>query len=219
MNLILTSDFPGTPTPGVAERMRAVTPNPRIVWIPPFTDPSGAALEAAREGFARDGFAQVEVCDIDEDRDDVQIAYLHEFDVIFLGGGDPVRFRYNAIRTGLSGRLRQCASIGRLIVGAGGGASLLTPNVSVSRLESESLEAVLATRARYDSLGAVPYELFPHVNRYQPPLLERVRAYSAHVDNDVLALADGAAVFHIGDEAVKTTGGLTQFRGGEVVAR
>jgi peptidase E len=217
MNLILTSGFPDVPNARLLDTMKAVSTQPRVAWIPPFTDPSGAAFADAQQRFRNLGIAQLECVDVDEDRDEVQIAYLHQFEVVFLSDGDPVRFRYNAIRSGLAGRLRQCAAAGRLIVGNGGGGLLLTPNVSLLRLQHESVDEVLATRGRFDALAAVDYELLPHLNQCNAGLIEAVRKYSRHVDNDVVAVPDGVAIVHA-DDGVVTDGGTTvRYRKGQII--
>jgi peptidase E len=217
MNLILTSDFPTTPNERVAARMRTTARDPRIAWVPPFTDTAHTRFHDATRAFNTLGFKQVECVDIDEERDEVQIAYLHEFDVIYLSGGDPIRFRHNAIRSGLSGRLRQCIAANRLIVAASGGALLLTPNVSLFRLQDESLEDVLATRDRFSALGAVNYELLPHLHRWDAGFLAKVRSYSQGVEHEVIALADGGAIVHAGDDAVERLGKVTRYRKGHII--
>ena len=105
MNVILTSDFPSTTVPAVVERLKAVGPNPRVAWIAPFTDGAAANFVLAQRRFAEFGIEQLEYCDIDQAADDVQLAYLGEYDIVYLTGGDPVRFRYNMRRTGAGGRV------------------------------------------------------------------------------------------------------------------
>jgi peptidase E len=214
MNVILTSDFPSTAHPRVVERMKAVAAQPRIAWVAPDTADGHAHFDRATERFAELGFGQIEYCDIDQEKDEVQLAYLYEFDIVYLSGGDPIRFRYNMLRTGLSGRLRQCVALDRLIVAASGGALLLTPNVSLYRLQSESLEEVLDTRGRYDGMSALPYEVLPHVNRWDDAFLDKVARYSAKVENDIIALADGAAVFPETAHAFDYVGDVVRYRQG-----
>ena len=218
MNLILTSDFPSTANGLVVERIKAVAPEPRIAWIPPFTDTDGVHFAEAGRRFSAAGLDQLEYLDIDEDLDQVQLAYLHEFDVIFLSDGDPVRFRYNAIRAGLAGRLRQCAGLGRLIVGASGGALLLTPNVSLFRLQTDSDEEVLATRGRFSALGAVAFELLPHADRLDAAFIDKVRRYSEQAGTDVVAVADGGAIFPTSADEFEHVGTITRYRRGEIIA-
>ena len=218
MGLILTSDFPATATAAIVDRIKAVAQGPRIAWIPPYTDKEGARFSEAGLRFGEAGFDQLEYLDIDEDLDQVQLAYLHEFDVIYLSGGDPVRFRYNALRAGLAGRLRQCAALGRLIVGAGGGALMLTPNISLFRLQSESVGDVLATRGRFDALGAVSFELLPHANRLDAGFMNKVRGYSERIDADIVAVADGAAIFSASPGEFQHVGVVTRYRRGEIIA-
>jgi peptidase E len=217
MNLILTSDFPTHPTDAVVARMRAVAPDPRIAWIPSHTDAEGLLFANARAQFGALALPQLECVDIDEDRDDVQIAYLHEFDIIYLSGEDPLRFRYNAIRTGLSGRLRQCAAAGRLIVGAGAGAMLLTPNVSLYRLQTDAVDDVIESRGRYDTLGAVSYEVLPHSNQLAPAVLDRVRQYSSRISHDIVLMCDGSAIFPTGTGTFDVVGRATRYRGGAII--
>ncbi len=218
MNLILTSDFPSTANAAVVDRIKTAAPEPRIAWIPPFTDKDGVHFSEAERLFGDAGLGQLEYLDIDENLDQVQLAYLHEFDVIYLSGGDPVRFRYNAIRAGLSGRLRQCAALGRLIVGASGGALLLTPNVSLSRLQTESVEEVIATRGRFAALGAVTFELLPHANRVDAGFIDKVRRYTEQTETDVLAVADGGAIISTSADAFDHVGTITRYRHGEIIA-
>lgn len=217
MNLILTSDFPSAPLGEVVERIRAQTSNPRIAWIPPSTAIHRQHFPDAQRRFATLGFPEVESVDIDEDRDDVQLAYLYEFDTIVLADGDAVRLRYSAIRAGLAGRLRQCAQAGRLIIATGGAAQLFTPNVSACRLANESVAAVLADRARYDGLTAVAYELVPHPIAAEEALVDKFRDYSHAVENDVLLLGPGSAIFPAGAAAFHSTGTITRYRKGQII--
>ena len=218
MNVIVSSDFPASPAPEVVERLRAAGSHPRIAWISADAE-AGAAFAHAREQFAALGFTSLECVDVEAGRDEVQLAYLHEFDVIYLGGADALRCRFNALRAGLAGRLRYSAAQGRLIIGASGGALLLTPNVSLARLEHEPLDEVLAARARYDAMGAVPYEVLPHAERRDAGLLAKVRDYSARAAVDVIALADGAALLHTAPDRFRSVGALTHFRAGGIISQ
>ena len=217
MNLILASDFPSTAQPAIVERIKAAGTDPRIAWIPALTDTGRSRFAEARTRFADIGLDRLEYLDIDEDLDQVQIAYLHEFDVICLTADDPVRFRYNAIRAGLAGRLRQCVTLGRVVVGTSGGALLLTPNVSLSRLQTESVDDVLATRGRFDAIGAVSFEVLPHANRWDEALRVKVQQYSAAVDSDIVAMDDGGAVLASASAGVEHVGTVTIYRRGEII--
>jgi peptidase E len=197
--------------------MRGSASRPRIAWIPPCTDADGARFDEARTRFGALGFDDLECVDIDVDRDDVQIAYLHEFDIVYLSGGDAVRFRYNAIRAGLLGRLRQRLAAGGLIVAASGGSMLLTPNVSLFRLQAEPVADVVATRERYGAVGAVPYELLPHANRFDAAFMAKVEEYSCHVDHDIVALDDAGALIHSSPDAFSPVGRIRRYRRGNII--
>lgn len=214
MNLALTSDLPSTPNDVVFDRMRRIGPRPRIVWIPPFTGIGRERFPAARALFDGYGFPDVEYCDIDREPDEGQLTRLDQYDVIYLAGGDPIEFRRNIVRTGLSVPLRQCLAAGRLIVGASGGAMQFTKNVSLFRLLTATLDEVLANYAEYDALGFVSYEVLPHLNRLEASFLETVRSYSERVTHDVIALADGAAVLHAGADDYTCVGEAVRFRNG-----
>lgn len=213
-NLILTSDFPSTPNQEVFDCMRRTSPCPRIAWIPPFTKIGRERFPAAQELFESYGFSGLEYCDIDEEPREEQFACLDEYDIIYLTGGDPIGFRDNILRAGLSSRLRQFLAPGRLIVGASGGSMQFTKNVSLFRLLSTTLEEVLAKRGDYEALGIVGYELLPHLNRCEPSFLETVRRYSERVDHDVIALADGTAVLHTSSDDYRCVGQAVRFRQG-----
>jgi peptidase E len=213
-NLVLTSDFPSTGNQAVCDRMRRGNPRPRIAWIPPFTTMGRERFPAARSVFESNGFPDVDYCDIDEDADKAQLACLHEYDVVYLTGGDPIGFRNNILRAGLPSRLCECLAAGRLIVGASGGSMQLTKNLSLFRLLSVPLDEVCGDRAGHEALGFVDYELLPHLNRFEAPFLETVRRYSERVPHDIIALADGAAVLHLSSGGYRCVGPAARFRNG-----
>lgn len=215
--LILTSGFPATPVPAVAARIAASAPAPRVAWIAPLTAPGRAAFTIGCGQFAALGITAVEYCDIDEETDDVQLAYLREFDVVYLADGDAVRFRYNMLRTGLGGRLRQAIAAGRLLIGDGSGATLFTPNVSAARLPVEPLAEVMTTRERYGGLGLVEVEVLPHLASLSAEVIQAVRGYSAAIPHDLLTLAPGAALLAAPGAALETHGVIVRYRAGEVV--
>lgn len=214
MNLALTSDLPTTPNDVVFDRMRRINPQPRIAWIPPFTGIGRERFPAARTLFGAYGFPDVEYCDIDREPNPSQLTRLEQYDVIYLSGGDPIEFRRNILRTGLSVPLRRCLDAGRLVVGASGGSMQFTKNVSLFRLLTATIDDVLAHHDEYEALGIVNYEVLPHLNRLEASFLETVRRYSERVGHDVIALADGAAVLHTGGDDYTCVGEAALFRQG-----
>src|SRR6185295_2119906 len=90
MNLALTSDLPSTANEVVFERMRGSGKRPRVAWIPPFTAMGREIFPAAQQLFESHGFSGLEYCDIDEERNEGQLACLDDYDVIYLPGGDPI---------------------------------------------------------------------------------------------------------------------------------
>ena len=89
-----------------------------------------------------------------------------------------------------------------------------TRNVSLYRLPSEPVDAVLAERHEYEGLGLVHYELLPHLNRLDATFLEKVRLYSEKVAHDVVALEDGSAMLHAPGVDPRCAGRGARFRGG-----
>jgi peptidase E len=171
-------------------------------------------LPAARRLFASHGFPDLDYVDIDEEPDEARLARLDEYEIVYLSGGDPIVFRRHLARAGLAARLRRRLAAGRWIVGASGGAMQLTRNVSLFRLQAQPLDEVIASRAEYEALGAVDYEMLPHLNRLDAVFLEAVRRYSEHVPHEVIALADGSALLHEGGASPRCVGRALRLRGG-----
>jgi peptidase E len=216
MNLILTSDFPSTGNEAVFDHLRAGRAHPRIAWIPPFTDLGRQRFARANDLFGSRGFGELEYCDIDEEADEAQLSRLEDYDILYLSGGDPLRFRTNMQRSGLSHHLPRFLAAGRMVIAASGGSMQLTRNVSLFRLRAATLDEVFADRTEYAGLALVGYELLPHVNRFPPAFLEAVRQYSERVDHDIIALADGAAVLHTSRDTYRCVGEAARFRKGVV---
>lgn len=214
MNFALTSDWPSTITREVSDFMRKWHPNPRIAWIPPFTKSGHYYFPSAQQAFAANGFTKLEYCDIDQAPDAAQLAGLAHYDIVYLAGGDPIGFRRNILRTGLTARLRECLAAGCQVVTASGGTMQLTRNVSLFRLLSTSLDEVIAAHSEYNALGIVMYEILPHLNRLEPSFLEVVQRYSERLDYDVVALADGAALLCTDSDNYRCIGRAIRFRNG-----
>jgi len=216
MNLILTSDFPSTSCPFVRDRMRRVASNPKIAWIPPFTDEGRERFARAESRFCEVGLPHIEYCDIDREADAKGRPVLDAYDIAYLSGGDPLQFRSNLQRHRMVGPLRAFADRGGLLVAASGGALQFTQNVSLFRLEAKSVDHVLLDRAQYAALGLVDYEMLPHLNRFDEGFLRRVRDYSLRIECDILALADGAALVHGDRENPRCIGTIVRIRKGQM---
>jgi peptidase E len=216
LNIALTSDLPSTANQAVLDLMRNRHPYPRIAWIAPFSSAGREHFPFAQNQFSAYGFSNLEYCDIDEEINETQLAAIGQYDVIYLSGGDPIRFRQNILRSGISTHLQQSLVAGCLLVAASGGSMQLTRNVSLFRLLSTPLDRVLAERREFDALGIVDYEILPHVNRLESSYLDKVRFYSEQIDHDVLGLADGAALLYKNSNDYLCVGQVTRFRKGEV---
>jgi peptidase E len=214
MNVILTSDLPLTPNHLVFDRMRTTAARPRIAWIPPFTDSDRKRFAQAHACFAAYGFDRLDYCDIDTQFAPRLLARLADYDIVYFAGGDPLIFQRNLQRTGLAEQVCQYVEQGGLVVAASGGAMQLTQNLSLFRLRNATVDAVLTNYSDYPALGIVDYELLPHLNRYQPPFLERVRHYSERIAHDVIGLFDGAALLHTTQHQYHCSGQALRFRNG-----
>jgi len=212
MNLILTSDFPSTECGGVLDHMRRVALRPRIAWIPPATDAERERFRKAQAHFERYGFDNLEYCDIDLAADEARLSQLEQYDIVYLSGGDPLRFRANMSQTNLAARLRHCLDKGRLLVAASGGSLQFTKNLSLFRLQSATVDEVFVDRGEYEALGLVGYELLPHLNRFDEEFLERVCQYSERVGHDIIAIKDGSAVIHSALDDYRCVGSVMRFR-------
>jgi dipeptidase E len=214
VNVVLTSDFPSTLIEGVVDRIQAAGPNPRVAWMCPSTAAGRARFPAAQAAFRSFGVSRLEYCDIDEEPDNAQLEQLDRYDIVYLSGGDPILFRQNLRQRHLAPMLAACVAAGRLVIAASGGAMQLTKNVSLVRLLSDDVDAVVGSHAEYDGLGLVDYELLPHLNRLDAAFLDKVCRYSELVSHDVVALDDGAAIIYSGGDDSRVLGRALRIRRG-----
>ncbi len=105
------------------------------------------------------------------------------------------------------------AAAGRLIVGASGGAMQLTRNVSLFRLLSATVDAVVANRDEFGGLGIVGCEILPHLDKHDASFLEKVRKYSELVLDEIVAVEDGGALVVDDCGDFKCFGTAVRFRG------
>ena len=79
-------------------------------------------------------------------------------------------------------------------IGASGDAMQFTPDVSLFRLVSCSVQEVLVQRSDHRALDMVPFEIFPHFDRQPDELLDKARHYSEQMDHATWCVTDDAAV-------------------------
>ena len=70
----------------------------------------------------------------------------------------------------------------------------LTRNVSLFRLLSATVDAVVANRDEFGGLGIVGCEILPHLDKHDASFLEKVRKYSELVLDEIVAVEDGGAL-------------------------
>ncbi len=145
---------------------------------------------------------------------EARVDLLGRYDIVYLSGGDPVAFRRHLRQWGLDAALCWFAATGRLIVAASGGAMQLTPNISLFRLLSSDVDAVVSGRDQFDGIGLARCELLPHMNRHDAAFLEKVRQYSARVPHEIVALADGAVAFCADDGECRCSGESARYHHG-----
>lgn len=194
MPLILTSSFPVEGNDEVFQYLTQVNANPRIAWIPPVPDISGRYFQIARDAFAKHGFTRLQGINLDDLHNAGELSAA--FDLVYLTGGNPIVFRDNSLSVGLSSRLRAFLNRGGVIIGASGGAMLLTRNVALFRLEGGTFSDAVASHDALTATGLLDYEMLPHANRFGVTVIEQLGEYARRVACDVIALNDGAAIIH-----------------------
>jgi peptidase E len=214
LRLVLTSNFPSTPTDAVSECLRSAGTNPLVAWIPPLTSKGRERFPSARQAFHSFGVSALEFCDIDEEPDERQLARLDRYDALYFTGGDPLVFRRNIERSGIADGLRRFLSTGGLVVAASGGATQFAANLSLYRLLTSTVDVVVGEHAAYAGLGLAGYELLPHFNTLDPAFVDKIQRYSERVPCDIVALEDGAAILHETSDRFRCVGGAVRFRGG-----
>jgi peptidase E len=215
MNLVLTSNLPSTPIEAVYQLMRQIGELPRIAWIPPFKDIENKRFTIAKRLFEAHGFERLETFSMGGAGIESSTR-VEDYDVIYLSGGDPVKFRENLIQSNLANHLRNLIKNGKMIVASSGGSMQLAKNVSVFRLINLEVEQVIAERIEYEALGIVPYEFLPHLNAHSESFLEKVRQYSQAIHHPVIGVEDGGALMHKSRDTYQLVGRASIFRHGDI---
>ena len=226
MNLTLTSNLPTTPIEAVYQLMRSTGKRPRIAWIPPSIEINLERFAAARKLFDIHGFDRLEVVSIDVSQNGSS-ARLADYDVVYLSGGDPVRFRTHLLQGNLAAELRNYIETGKMIVASSGGSLQFTKNISVFRLIELEVDEVIVQWSEYKALDIVPYEFLPHLNVHSESFLEKVRLYSQAIDHPIIGVEDGGALIHksineyqvVGRASIFRHGDIEIIRGGDINAR
>jgi hypothetical protein len=209
MRLILTSNFPRPGNDEVAAYMHDELGVTRVAWIS--GTPDMERFESARTEFAGHGFHDLRPLPLAARLP----AGLTPSTALYFSGGDPAAFRAALAGSAIESWIKRLAASPLVLIGASGGAMQFTPNVSLFRLMSCSVQEVLAQRSGHRALGLVPFEILPHFDRQPAELREKARRYSEQVDEAIWCVADGAAVATTSAGAVVRIGAVSCLRGGD----
>lgn|GEM_PF-2414775 len=215
MNLFLTSNLPSIPIEAVYQLMRQTGEQPRIAWIPPCKDIGNKRFVAAKKLFEAHGFIRLESFSMGGGGTESSTR-IEDYDIIYLSGGDPIKFRANLLQSNLTTHLQNCIDHGKMIVASSGGSMQLTQNISVFRLINLEVEQVIEQRNAYEALGVVPYEFLPHLNAHDESFVEKVRQYSQAISHPVIGVEDGGALMHKSRDKYQLIGRASIFRLGDV---
>ncbi|MEL7515529.1 MAG: Type 1 glutamine amidotransferase-like domain-containing protein [Pseudomonadota bacterium] len=143
---------------------------------------------------------------------EAELNLLFDCDAIHLPGGDTRAFLKQLRDCDLLAHLADWAKRGGLLIGASAGAIMMTPTVALDAVFTD--EDPLAVNSGR-SLGLVPFEFFPHLNKssyYLPKLL----SYSERSQNRIAACRDGDGLV-INDGQVCCVGDIVWIENGAVV--
>jgi dipeptidase E len=159
-------------------------------------------IEAKTQFYAM-GFKIVNVIDIEKDN----ISQLHEYDITYLGGGNPFYLLEQLRTSGGDEILTKKAASGGILVGVSAGALVLGPHLEiVQRFTSELRKTT--TLENTSALGLFSFLLMPHVDRadvFPGPLSieERLQIFERRFSVVVKRLKDTEALVLRGEEIVK----------------
>ena len=213
LNLALTSNFPSSPNDEVVACIHATARSPRIAWVAPQASSKFFRFRSARSRFRALGLEHLDFVNASH-RKDADTDPFTRCDVVYLTGGNPLRFRQALAESGLQHHLRRFTEGGGLVVAASGGMMQLTLSISLYRLLDGEVDEILRAKPQLEGLGFVACEVLPHFDRQGPAFLERVRQYSSAVAHDIIALADGAAMLCAPGRETRYVGSAVRYRSG-----
>ena len=134
---------------------------------------------------------------------------------LYLSGGNPLLFRDRLRATGLDRWIGSNATSPKPIpiVGASGGAMLLTANLSLFRLLGDDLPTVLRERDAFRGLALADLEVVPHFQSQPAHLRALLPEYAASADAQVWGLDDAAGLACWDDGSLATIGKVTRIEG------
>ena len=128
---------------------------------------------------------------------------LHEYQVIYLSGGNPFYLLYHLKKSGAVQVLREVYEKGTLIVGGSAGAVVFGPDLQiVSHFAPEYKLDILTDNS---ALACVPFSVLPHANRYRDQdryFDKRIADLSELLDYEILLIDDGTGIFMQDDKII-----------------
>ena len=132
---------------------------PTIGYISSSPDPSRQYYEQTKQYYARMGANFTPYLDLESGFDRGHIDRVFQADAIHLSGGNTYRFYYWIIQRRLKQRLLDYARSGRVIIGVGAGAIIMTPDISYAEFCGDCNDVDLQ---ELKGLGLVDFCFVPH---------------------------------------------------------
>ncbi|EFH85043.1 Type 1 glutamine amidotransferase-like domain-containing protein [Ktedonobacter racemifer] len=157
----------------------------------------------AKNQFIKWGFKTTDVIDIECDN----VSQLKEYDIIYIGGGNPFYLLEHLRNSGADEVITRKAASGGMIVGVSAGAIVLGPHLEIVQHFTPALRTITKLENTF-ALGLFSFLFMPHVDRAdvfpgQLSIEERLQIFERGFHVKVKRLKDHEALLLRGEEIVK----------------
>jgi dipeptidase E len=115
-------------------------------------------MVAAKNTLYSLGFERVDFLDVDKD----DVTRLAEYDVVYIGGGNPFYLLEQIKTTGAEQEIRAIVEKGGILIGVSAGSLVLGPNLKVAQYFTPALNSANSTT---EGMGLFSFLIMPHSDR------------------------------------------------------
>lgn len=185
---------------------------PSMTYIPSTSDKKGKYFDATKIHFEKYGLSDFLYFDIDEDYNENARKEAFKSDIVYLSGGNTIKFLKNIRRRKVDKDLNMFLKAGGVVIGVSAGAMLLTKSIACT-VNYHSEIGNLKETTGYDygdlnkedliGLGLLDFEFIPHFKNSNKDVL--LKGYIDSSSNTIFGCSDGAGLV-IKDEEIEICG-------------
>lgn len=190
--------------------------SPKIAYIPSQSDLQRKYFNQKVEWYKQFDITDLLYFDIDQEYNEEKIPELLSCDAIFLSGGNTYYFLNSLKNRNFIPVIKDFIEKGGILIGVSAGSILMSKTIAVTSIDDDiGGDQNLVNLKDFSALGLNNFEFFPHFDKNNDEIVQRLKEYSKTNKSVIYACKDGDGII-VENNNMQFFGEVLKIKDGEI---